>query len=99
MSLPDILNKIPPGVIVGLRADPYRLSQLRNVREERLLRSTGDYAKPEYVAREMKYALQLFDIHPDWPVINVTSKPIEEIASEIIALTKSRTEEAENISE
>lgn len=99
MSLPDILDKIPPGIIVGLRADPYRLSQLRNVREERLLRSTGDYAKPEYVAKEMNYALQLFGMHPDWPVINVTSKPIEEIASEIITTTRSRVAGVVNTSE
>ena len=74
---------------MGLRADPFRLSQLRNVREQRLLSSTGDYAKPEYVAREMKYALRIYHSHPDWPVINVTSKPIEEIASEIITLSRS----------
>ena len=94
MPLPEILNQIQNGVVIGLRADPYRLSQLRNVREERLHRSTGDYAKPDYVAKEMNYALHLYRIHPDWPVINVTSKPIEEIASEIIAACRSKSEKA-----
>jgi regulator of PEP synthase PpsR (kinase-PPPase family) len=89
MPLPEILDRLPPGKVMGLRADPFRLSQLRNVREQRLLSSTGDYAKPEYVAREMKYALRIYHSHPDWPVINVTSKPIEEIASEIITLSRS----------
>jgi len=83
MPLPDIIGKLKPGIVIGLRADPYRLSQLRNVREQRLRRSTGDYAKPEYVVKEMKYSLDIFRKHPEWPVINVTSKPIEEIASEI----------------
>jgi regulator of PEP synthase PpsR (kinase-PPPase family) len=88
MSLPEILDKLPPENVIGLRADPFRLSQLRNVRDQRLLRSTGDYAKPEYVAREMKYALNIFREHPKWAVINVTSKPIEEIASEILTLSR-----------
>jgi regulator of PEP synthase PpsR (kinase-PPPase family) len=95
MPLPEILYKLPPGIVMGLRADPYRLSQLRNVREQRLHRSTGDYAKPEYVAREMKYALNIYRINPVWPVINVTSKPIEEIASEIITLSRSNIDNSE----
>ena len=98
MPLPEILDQIPRGVIIGLRADPYRLSQLRNVREKRLLRSTGDYAKPEHVTREMNYALQIYRQHPDWQVINVTSKPIEEIASEIIAISRSTAEGIAGIS-
>jgi regulator of PEP synthase PpsR (kinase-PPPase family) len=92
MPLPEILNHLTSGIVIGLRADPYRLSQLRSVREQRLRRSTGDYAKPEYVVREMNYALTLFRLHPGWPVINVTSKPIEEIASEIISISRSRLE-------
>ena len=48
--------------------------------------------------REMNYALHLFRLHPDWPVINVTSKPIEEIASEIIALSRYKVRDAEDIS-
>jgi len=34
------------------------------------------------------YALEIFESPPKWPVINVTGKPIEEIASEIIALAR-----------
>ncbi|MCK4755039.1 MAG: kinase/pyrophosphorylase, partial [Calditrichia bacterium] len=98
MSLPEILDQLPGGIVFGLRADPYRLAELRTVRERRFLRATGDYAKPEYVVKEMNYSLHLFRMHPQWPVINVTSKPIEEIASEIIALSrpKKRDNEAEN---
>ena len=91
MPLPEILNQLPLGIVIGLRADPYRLAQLRNVREQRLRRSTGDYAKPEYVVREMNYALTLYRMHPGWPVINVTSKPIEEIASEIISISRAKS--------
>ena len=33
MSLPDILDQLPGGIVFGLRADPYRLAELRNIRE------------------------------------------------------------------
>jgi regulator of PEP synthase PpsR (kinase-PPPase family) len=88
MPLPTIINNLSPGTVFGLKSDPYRLAELRLVREERLNRVTGDYAKPDHVCQEMKYAMNLFDQHPDWPVIDVTSKPIEEIASEILAHLK-----------
>jgi regulator of PEP synthase PpsR (kinase-PPPase family) len=96
MPLPEILDQLPPERIIGLRADPIRLSQLRIVREQRLHRSTGDYAKPEHVAREMTYAMSLFSKHPKWAIIDVTSKPIEEIASEIITLSRPKIENSEN---
>ena len=87
LPLPEILNELPVGSVFGLRSDPYRLAEFRRVREERFSGATGDYAKPEYVCKEMKYALSLYSRHPLWPVIDVTSKPIEEIASEILALS------------
>ena len=90
LPLPDILYTLQNIYVVGLKSDPNRLAELRKVREEHLNKATGDYAKPEYVKREMRYALKIFTEHPAWPIIDVTSKPIEEIASEIIALS-SRT--------
>jgi regulator of PEP synthase PpsR (kinase-PPPase family) len=48
--------------------------------------STGDYATFEHVTRELRYAHSIFHMHPKWAVINVTSKAIEEIASEILSM-------------
>ena len=86
LPLPEILDKLPSDNVFGLKTNPHRLAELRRVRDEHLLGATGEYAKPEFVIREMKYALRLFNQHPGWRVIDVTSKPIEEIASEILAL-------------
>jgi regulator of PEP synthase PpsR (kinase-PPPase family) len=86
LPMPEILDHLHDVRVVGLKSDPYRLSELRRVRETYLNQATGDYAKPEFVMREMKYALQIFARHPEWPVVDVTSKPIEEIASEILTL-------------
>ncbi len=87
LPLPEILEDLHDARVVGLKSDPIRLAELRRVRDEHLNQATGDYARPEFVTREMRYALQIFARHPDWPVIDVTSKPIEEIASEIITLS------------
>jgi len=90
LPLPDTLDNLQNVRIVGLKSDPFRLAELRKVREEHLNKATGDYAKPDYVRREMRYALKIFAEHSQWPVIDVTGKPIEEIASEIITLSARR---------
>ncbi len=74
---------------------PNRLAQLRKARQDRLGGTSFDYANPDYVRRECTYASQIFSSQPKWQRINVTSKSIEEIASEIIALLPKKTEDAE----
>lgn len=81
---PAILNSIDPKKIFGLTTYPSRLAQLRKSRHEHLGGFTGDYATHEYVTKELRYAHSIFHQHTQWTVINVTSKPIEEIASEIL---------------
>ncbi len=93
MPPPPILYKLSPGSVFCLRSDPYRLAELRKVRDEHLSGATGDYAKPEFVRKEMQYAINIFNSHPQWPVIDVTSKPIEEIASEILTFCARKNEE------
>jgi [pyruvate, water dikinase]-phosphate phosphotransferase / [pyruvate, water dikinase] kinase len=83
---PSNLFALPSSDIVGLTIDPVRLAQLRRVRHEYLGEATGDYADPDFVRREVEYALNIFRSHPRWPIIDVTDKPIEEIASEILTL-------------
>ena len=85
---PSILFDIDPYKIFGLTAHPTRLSQLRRVRHDHLGGATGDYADYSYVTKELKYARQLYSRNPLWPVINVTGKAIEEIASEILAIKR-----------
>lgn len=87
IDLPSDVFDLPPGRVIGLTSDPARLADLRRVREQRLGGATGDYADPQSVRREVAYALQLFH-EQQWPVVEVTNKPIEESASEILALVR-----------
>jgi regulator of PEP synthase PpsR (kinase-PPPase family) len=86
MEPPSNLNQIDPKKIFGLTTYPSRLVQLRQSRHEHLGGGTGDYATYSYVSRELRFAHSIYQIHPRWAVINVTSKAIEEIASEILSI-------------
>ena len=83
---PSALFSLTHGRVCGLTMDPVRLAELRRVRQERLGGATGNYAAPHFVRREVEYALSIFGSQHGWPVIDVTDKPTEEVASEILAL-------------
>ncbi|MGD2105602.1 MAG: kinase/pyrophosphorylase, partial [Anaerolineae bacterium] len=89
-SLPPGLLEVPSARVFGLTIDPERLAELRQAREKRWGKALGNYADPDFVRREAEYAADIFDTHPDWRIVDVTDKPIEEIASEILALTGDR---------
>jgi hypothetical protein len=83
---PAILSKIAPGKIFCLDTNARQLAELRRVRHEYLKGAAGDYADPDYVRIELMQARQYYFRHPRWAIINVTNKPIEEIATEILAI-------------
>jgi regulator of PEP synthase PpsR (kinase-PPPase family) len=88
--VPKELYEVPPEKVFCLMTYPNRLAQLRKARQERLGGATAEYAHPDYVRRECRYASEVFSSQPRWQQINVTSKSIEEIASEILALMPKR---------
>lgn len=85
---PDILDKLAKKQIFCLTTYPNRLAVLRSVREKHLGGASGNYAHFEYVQDELNYANRIFNAHPKWTKINVTNKPIEEIASEILTVVR-----------
>jgi hypothetical protein len=89
-ELPPALLALPPGRVFGLTIDPDRLAELRQAREERWGKALGSYADPDFVHHETGYATAIFADHPGWRTVNVTDRPIEEIASEIVALAGDR---------
>lgn len=88
MELPPILYELAPERVFGLVTNARKLSALRKRRQERLHGAPGPYANLDHVHRELTYALHLFGKQPAWATIDVTNKPIEEIASEILALRR-----------
>ena len=86
LPIPKEVLQISGQKIFCLTTYPTRLAQLRRAREEHLGGITGNYADPVYVRKEINYANRIFNAHSEWRKVNVTSKSIEEIAAEIIAL-------------
>lgn len=92
MELPDVVRDLDPAKVFALTTNPERLSALRKTRDEYLKSSLGSYARLEYVNNELLYASSLYNKHRGWTIIDVTNKPIEEIASAIIAKLRSKYE-------
>lgn len=87
VPLPDSLVTATRPLIVCLTATSDRISQ---VRENRILGTTGDYQGGQYTDRatimeELKYARSVC-ARNNWPMIDVTRRSIEETAAAIVAL-------------
>jgi regulator of PEP synthase PpsR (kinase-PPPase family) len=92
---PQNIFDLPRGKVFCLTTSPNHLSVLRSVRHEHLGGSTGEYADVDYIRKEIAYAKEIFRRRPDWPIIEVTKKPIEEIASEILHRKRAMSPEEE----
>jgi len=93
-NVPLVLGIEPPRQLfnlqrkraVGLVVKPERLAALRQARVEHLGVGSLGYADLDYIHQEMSYANEIFERRPDWPLVDVTTKPIEETAAEVVAL-------------
>jgi regulator of PEP synthase PpsR (kinase-PPPase family) len=85
-ELPPVIYKLSPAKIFCLDTNARALAELRRARQHYLGGTIGDYDDMESVRMELMYARKIFNKNPKWAVINVTNKPIEEIASEVLAI-------------
>jgi regulator of PEP synthase PpsR (kinase-PPPase family) len=83
---PAVLSKLAPNKVFCLDTNARQLAELRRARSEYLHGAAGEYADQEQVRLELMHARSFYCKHPRWAVINVTNKPIEELATEIIAV-------------
>lgn len=82
---PEELFQIDQNKIVGLVIDPKRLVEIRTARLVNMRQSPrGSYADYHQVEDELAYCKQLYRQHPEWIVMDVTNKSVEEAASEIM---------------
>jgi regulator of PEP synthase PpsR (kinase-PPPase family) len=80
---PHALYTVDPHKIIGMSLDPLLLQDVRSIRAQVLGMPSGtDYADLDKIRQEVRYARKIFrDI--GCQVIDVSSKAIEEISSEI----------------
>lgn len=84
---PVELLQMDPKRIVGLMIDPQRLVQIRTARIRHLPVKSGmaiEYADMDYVMKETAYSKELFAQHPEWIILDVTGRAVEELANEIV---------------
>ena len=91
---PEELFKVSQDRVVGLLIDPRRLVEIRSSRLLNMQQTPrGTYVDYQQVEDEINYCRQLFRKNPQWLVINITNKSVEESASEIIRKTLDSTQQ------
>lgn len=89
--LPDGLFGVDPHRVFALTIGP---DALRTIRSSRLrsmgVASASNYDDRDYILAELEYAAALFKSHPDWPLIDVTNKAVEETAATILTQLQNR---------
>jgi len=89
-EMPSIINKLLSSNVFCLDTNARALAELRRARQNYLGGAVGEYDDIEYVRMELMHARKIYSQHPGWAIVNVTNKPIEEIASEILTLKGER---------
>ena len=88
---PAELGEIDNSKVFGLTIQPDSLMRIRQARLAHLgMPPDSSYGMLEHIRRESAYAQEIFRKHPDWPVIDVTAKAVEETAADILRIQKQR---------
>lgn len=89
------LDEAPQDRVVGLTIGLEQLCEIRQARLRQLgMPAETSYAMREHVRQELEYANELFRRHPEWPVVDVTGRAIEETAVIILEKIMERDERA-----
>jgi regulator of PEP synthase PpsR (kinase-PPPase family) len=91
VTLPPELEETSRDRVVGLTIQIDQLIEIRRARLKQLgMPTDASYGLREQVKQELDYARQIFAEHPQWPVIDVTGRAIEETAVIILESLKER---------
>jgi hypothetical protein len=88
---PSELLAIDQEKIFGLTIKAETLMQIRQARLKHLgMPADTSYGQRDHISQEIAFAQALFREHPQWPVIDITGKAVEETAADILRLKKDR---------
>lgn len=89
---PRELEEVDDHKVYGLIIQPDSLVRIRQARLSHLgMPQDSSYGTRQHIANEIGYSREIFRSHPDWPVIDVTNKAIEETAADILRIYNERT--------
>ena len=97
IPLPKELSQVDSHRIFGLLMDPRTLVEVRRTRMRHLgMEPTNEYGDPRRIQAELDECRRIFAEHPEWTLINVSGKAIEETATTILETYRSRFERDAN---
>ncbi len=86
---PRELYEVPGHKVVALTIDVDLLMRIRQQRLEQLgMPGDANYGMREHVRSELEYAHDIFRKHPEWHVVDVTNRAVEETATIILEYVK-----------
>jgi [pyruvate, water dikinase]-phosphate phosphotransferase / [pyruvate, water dikinase] kinase len=93
IPLPKEIEQIDPRRIFGLLVDPSILVEIRRTRMKHLGMQPGsDYGDVRRIKEELEHCKAIFAKHPQWTLLDITGKAIEETASSILERYRARFE-------
>jgi regulator of PEP synthase PpsR (kinase-PPPase family) len=97
IPLPVELSQVDSHRIFGLLMDPRTLVEVRRTRMRHLgMEPTNEYGDPRRIQAELDECRRIFAEHPEWTLINVSGKAIEETATTILETYRARFERDAN---
>lgn len=90
---PKELYEVPPQKVVALTIEVDLLLEIRKQRLVQLgMPPDANYGLREHVRAELEFAHEIFRAHPEWMIVNVSNRAIEETATIILEAYKERQE-------
>jgi regulator of PEP synthase PpsR (kinase-PPPase family) len=88
---PRELLQVEKERVFGLTIKPEALLQIRQARLRHLgMPAETSYGQRDHILQEISFAQSIFRQHPQWPVIEITGKAVEETAADILRIQKDR---------
>ncbi len=87
---PKEIFEVDQRKVIALTIDPDKLSLIRQNRLSKLGDGTSEYASMKHILDELQFAEELYKKNKKWPVFDVTSRALEETATEIIKIISKR---------
>lgn len=93
VSPPAELDDLPPEKVIGVTIGVEQLLEIRKARLMQLgMPADATYGIKDHVRAELDYAESIFAEHPDWLILDVSGRAIEETATVILEAIKDREE-------
>src|SRR5215212_136459 len=88
---PEELSQVDDRKVFGLIIQPDSLMRIRQARLKHLgMPHDSSYGAKPHIDTEINFSREIFRKHPNWPVIDVTSRAIEETAADILRIYNQR---------